>query len=65
MQQKLVKFFFLRQKAGAFGNNKGKKPQKPRSKLKSMHSYYIFAENICFACNPMQAVVYCKNILIL
>ena len=27
--------------------------------------YYIFAENICSACNPMQVVVFCKDVLIL
>ena len=27
--------------------------------------YYIFTENICSACNPMQVVVFCKNLVIL
>ena len=36
MQQKLVQDF-LQQAAGAFGNNIGKKPQKPRI----LHIYYI------------------------
>ena len=43
---------FLQQEPGAFGNNIGKEPQKPSSKLKNI--YYIFTENICSACNPMQ-----------
>ena len=62
MQQKLVQNF-LQQEAGAFGNNIGKEPQKPRPKLK--YIYYIFTENICSACNPMQVVVFCKHVLIL
>ena len=32
MQQKLVQSF-LQQEAGAFGNNKGAEPQKPRPKF--------------------------------
>ena len=35
MQQKLVQNF-LQQETGAFGNNIGKKPQKPRPKLKNI-----------------------------
>ena len=61
MQQKLVQNFL--QEAGAFGNNIGKEPQKPRPKLK--YIYYIFTENICSACNPMQVVVFYKHVLIL
>ena len=57
MQQKLVQNF-LPQEAGAFGNNIGKEPQKPRSKLKNV--YNIFTENICAACNSV-----CKHVLIL
>ena len=49
---------FLPQEAGAFGNNIEKERQKPRLKLKK---YYIFTENICSACNPMQVVVFCKK----
>ena len=63
MQQKLVQFF-LQQEAGAFGNNIEKEPQKPRPKLKK-HVHYIFTENICSACSPMQVVVFWKNVLIL
>ena len=40
MQQKLVQFF-IQQKGGAFGNNIGKKPQKPRRKLKNMYIMYL------------------------
>ena len=53
--------FFLSQKAGALGNNIEKEPQKPRQKLKK-YVYYILKENICSACNPMQAVGFSKNI---
>ena len=51
----------LQQEVGAFGNNKGKELQKPRPK----YVYYIFTANICSADNPMQVVVFCKNVLIL
>ena len=63
MQQKLFRIF-LPQEAGAFGNNTKKEPQKPHTKLKK-YVYYIFTENICSACNLMQVVFFCKNILIL
>ena len=36
--------FFLPQKAGAFGNNIGKKLQKPRPKLKKICNLYIYRE---------------------
>ena len=55
--------FFLPEEAGAFGNNMKKKPQKPHPKLKK-YMYYIFKENICSACNPMQVVAFCKSLLI-
>ena len=61
MQQKLVQIF-LHHETGAFGNNIGKEPSRPRPKLKNM---YIFTENICSAHNPMQVVVFCKLVLIL
>ena len=64
MQQKLFQFFFLPQEAGTFRNNTEKEPQKPRPKLKK-YVCYIFTDNICSACNPMQLVVFCKNVLIL
>ena len=44
---------FLLQEAGAFGNNTEKELQKPHPKLKK----YIFTENTCSACNPVQEVV--------
>ena len=55
MQQKLFQKF-LPQKAGAFGNNT-KGTAKATLKLKK-YVYYIFTENICSACNPMQVVVF-------
>ena len=63
MQQKLFQFF-LPQEARAFGNNIEKESQKPCPKLKK-NVYYIFAENICTACSPMQVVAFCKNVLTL
>ena len=48
--------FFLPQEAGAFGNNIEKESQKLHPKLKK-YVYYIFTENFCSACNPMQVVV--------
>ena len=55
---------FLPQKAGVFGNNTEKEPQKPRPKLEK-YEYYVFTENIYSACNPINVVVFCKNVLIL
>ena len=63
MQQKLCQIF-LRQETGAFGNNIEKETQKPHPKLKK-YVYYIFIENICSVCNPMEVVAFCKNVLIL
>ena len=40
MQQKLFTIF-LQQENGAFGNNIGKKPQKPRPTLTNMHITYL------------------------
>ena len=40
MQQKLFQFF-LQKEAGAFGNNIGKEPQKPRPKLKKIFILYL------------------------
>ena len=56
------KNYFKTQEAGAFVSNVEKEQQKPRPKLKKC-IYYIFTENICSACNPMQVVVLCKNVL--
>ena len=50
MQQKLVQNF-LQQKAGAFGNNIGKEPQKPHPQLKNMYIIYLL---IIFALPPIQ-----------
>ena len=47
------------------GNKMVKKLQKPRPKLKN-YVYYIFTENICSACSPVQVVVFwkkCNNIV--
>ena len=55
---------FLPQEDGAIGNNIQKEPQKPQPELKK-YVYYIFTDNICSACNPMQVVVFSKNVLIL
>ena len=55
---------FLPEEAGALVNNMKNKPQKPRPKLKK-YVYYIFKENNCPACNPMQVVPFCKCVLIL
>ena len=63
MQQNYFKIF-LPQEAGAFGNYIEKEPEKPHTKLKK-YVYHIFAENICSVCNPMQVVVFCKNVLTL
>ena len=48
---------FLLQEATAFGNNIEKEPEKPLLKLKK-YFYYIFTENICSGCDPMQVVVF-------
>ena len=40
MQQTLVEIF-LQEEAGAFGNNKGKEPQKARPELKNMCIIYL------------------------
>ena len=55
---------FSAKDTGGLGNNIEKEPQKPRPKLKK-YVYYIFTENICSAWNPVQVVVFCKNVLIL
>ena len=63
MQQKLFQNF-LPQDTEAFRNEIEKEPQKPRPKLEK-YVYYIFTENICSVCSPMQVVVFCKSVLIL
>ena len=61
MQENLFQNF-LPQEVGAFGNNIEKQPQKPRWKL---IKYVYYTGYICSACNPVQMVVFCKNVLIL
>ena len=63
MHQKLFKHF-LPQKARNFRNKVEKEPQKPHPKLKK-YLCYVLTDNICSACNPMQVVLLCKNVLIL
>ena len=64
MQQKVFQNFFLPQEGGAFGKNIEKELQKQSPKLKK-YVYYILTENVCSACNLMQVVDFCKNVLIL
>ena len=56
MQQKLVQNY-LQQETGGFGINIGKKQQKAKPKVEKL-VYYIFIDNICFTCNPMQRAVF-------
>ena len=63
MHQKLFQFF-LPQEAGNFGNSIKKEPQNSLSKLKK-YVYYTFKKNYCSACNPVQVIVFYKNVLIL
>ena len=51
------------QEVGAFGNNR-KGTTKATPKIEK-HVYYIFTENICSTCNPVQVVIFCKHVLIL
>ena len=64
MQQKLVQIF-LQQKAVTFGNNTGKKLQKPRPKLKNMYIIFLLRIFALPSCNPIQVEVFCKYVLIL
>ena len=54
----------LLQEAGAFGNNIEKESQKLHPKLKK-YVYYLFTENICSSCDPVQIVGFCKKLSIL
>ena len=63
MQQNYFKMF-LPQEAGAFGKYIEKELEKPGTKLKK-NVHHIFAENIYSACNPVQVIVFCKNVLTL
>ena len=56
MQQKLVQIFFWKQ------HRKGTAKATPKIEKICM---YIFTDNICSACNPVQVVVFSKNVLIL
>ena len=53
---------FLPQKAGTFGNNMEKEAQEPLPKLKK-YVYYIYRVHL-LRLNPMQVVLFCKNVLI-
>ena len=59
MHQKLLQIF-LPQEAGSFGNNRENESQVLRPKLKK-YVYYVFTENICSVCNPMQVVVFLQK----
>ena len=59
MQQKLFQFFFYHKKLELL-EIKQKEPQKPRPRLKK-YVCYIFTDNICSACNPMQMVVFLQK----
>ena len=54
MKQSLFQFF-LPQEAGGFGKNIEKEQRKLPQKWKKCE-YYIFTENICSVCNPMQLI---------
>ena len=56
---KIISKFYYK-KAGAFGNNVEKEPQKPCPKLKKF-VYYIFTENIYCVFKPMQVVVFLQK----
>ena len=51
----------LPQEAGDFGNNIEKETQTTPKK----YAHYIFTENICSVCSPMQVKVSYKNVLIM
>ena len=62
MQQKLF-IYFLPQEAGAFRNNR-KETAKATAKTEK-YVCYIFTDNICSVCNPMQVIIFCKSASIL
>ena len=67
MQQKLVQNFFYNKKLELWEITKErnrKRTAKATTKTEK-YVYYIFIENICSSYNPMQLVVFCKNVLIL
>ena len=59
MEQKLVQNFFTA-RSWSFR----KRTAKATPKIEK-YVYNTFTENIYFACNPMQVVVFCKHVLIL
>ena len=63
MQQKLIRNF-LTTRSWSFWrkNKKGKAKAMPKIEK---YVCYIFTENICSTCNPMQVVVFCEQVLIL
>ena len=61
MHQKLVQNFFTT-RSWSFWKNHRKGTAKVTPKIEK-YAYYIFTENICSACNPMQVVVFCKHVL--
>ena len=63
MQQKLVQIFFTA-RSWSFWKTPRKGTAKVTPKIEK-HVYYVFTENICSACNPVQVVVFCKHVLIL
>ena len=63
MQQKLVQNVFTT-RSWSFWEKHGKGAAKTTPKIEK-YVYYVFTENICSACNPMQMVVFCKHVLIL
>ena len=50
---------FLPQEAGAFANEIEKGTAKTSPKIEKI-CIFIFTDNICSTCNPMQVVVLCK-----
>ena len=63
MQQKLVQNCFTT-RSWSFWEYHKKGTAKATPKIKK-YVYYVFTENICFARNPMQVVVFCKVVIIL
>ena len=62
MKQKLVQIFLTR--TWSFWKQHTKETAKATSKIEK-YVCYIFTENMCSTCNPMQEVVFCKHVLIL
>ena len=61
---KIISNFFYHKKLELLEKNIEKEPQRPHSELKK-YVFYIFTENICSTCNPMEVVVFWENVLIL